>query len=532
MISFALGLPHTPWVPARVASYERLIDGITPTPKYLLTLRAFTERAPNRVWSQKMWEWGAEQDATHFLTLQDDVIVAPEFWARLRAMVETVPDQVIGLEAVHPAGIELARQGHRWYTTTDCLIGVGYVVPTAQLREFLAWRASSLKPGALEAITEDTMLGLWCMVTGRKIWHPIPTIIDHDVSMVSTYGNDDHGSRRPLVRWDNAPEGVVLGALRAITEPPPCLGRFYEATPGLARHWVEGFSEADYVRAVRDDGRQVKRALSFAIRSRMGPPEHRVFLATPTRGTPHPEYHSTVLRTSVDETFELFDGWELIGAHQWSEDLVRVRSRFLRVFLETDATHLWFLDDDISCEPGLLRRLLKLGRDFVAVPYPRRRPIDWRRVAQDDGVHPEAHLYDYPVRISPEMRGGAIEPDGCTAVTGIGLGCTLLTRSCVERMVEHYKHDLGFSDLVGGEKHRTVALFQLLFLHTRVLLDEDGDPIWDRELLSEDHSFCARWCAMGGEVSMFLGAGSPATHHGDHAYRGHLEAFGVKLVEQ
>jgi hypothetical protein len=73
--------------------------------------------------------------------------------------------------------------------------------------EFLEWRSTQLKPdwqAHLEAqkTGEDTLLGLWCLVTGRKVWHPIPTPLDHDITLASTYGNDGHRARRPIVRWD------------------------------------------------------------------------------------------------------------------------------------------------------------------------------------------------------------------------------------------------------------------------------------------------------------------------------------------
>jgi hypothetical protein len=59
-------------------------------------------------------------------------------------------------------------------------------------------------------LSEDTMLGLWCAVTRRKVYHPIPTPIDHDTSIPSTYGNDEHHYRKPLVTWRDAPAGARL----------------------------------------------------------------------------------------------------------------------------------------------------------------------------------------------------------------------------------------------------------------------------------------------------------------------------------
>lgn len=192
-----------------------------------------------------MWRHSLETESGWHLFLQDDVLPAPYFWPALQAMLAAVPDQVIGLEAAHPAGQRLALEGHRWYTTADMLIGPGYVMPRAALGEFLRWRREELRPGAVEAINEDTLIGVWAWATGRRIWHPVPTIIDHDTEIESTYGNGAHKHRRPTVTWrDGDVLGFAAGALegpdwwRKDGVSPPHLGCFYAATPHLARMWL------------------------------------------------------------------------------------------------------------------------------------------------------------------------------------------------------------------------------------------------------------------------------------------------------
>lgn len=251
MITFALGIPHASWKPERKKSLFELALCLADEGRGQFLseghgslggsdARIFADREPNYAWSGKLWKWASETDATHLLQLQDDALVCPEFWAQLHAMVSAVPDKVIGLESAHPVAKDLPDT---WYTTPDMLIGVGYVVPTTLLQEFLVWRSTELRPGGLESVNEDQLLGLWCFVTGRKIWHPVPTIIDHDTSLPSTYGNDEHQDRRPTVTWKDRPlpgtwrPGVVVHA-----------PRFYRDTPRLARRWVKGATEEDYQR--------------------------------------------------------------------------------------------------------------------------------------------------------------------------------------------------------------------------------------------------------------------------------------------
>ncbi len=172
--TIALGIPHTPWVPERAESHLRLMSSLAGQRGGLNissnAFRTFTDREPNSVWSQKMWRWAVSTGATHFLQLQDDAIVAPNFWPALRAMLEAVPDQVIGLEAAHPLGPEMQRTGRRWYRTRAWLIGVGYVFPVEVLKEFLRWGEDN--PGRIAVTNEDTLASQWACETGWDIWHP------------------------------------------------------------------------------------------------------------------------------------------------------------------------------------------------------------------------------------------------------------------------------------------------------------------------------------------------------------------------
>jgi hypothetical protein len=516
VISIALGIPHTPWIPARVESVRRLRGSLGVAESYTIGdtfdhLREFTDREPNYVWSERMWTWGAETDASHFLTLQDDVTVAPNFWPALRAMLESVPDQVIGLEVVHPAARALALDGHRSFTTTDGIVGVGYALPTTLLREFLHWRATELKPGAIEAITEDTLLALWCMVTGRRVWHPLPTIIDHDTTIASTYANDEHSNRRPLVRWDTNPDCPLEHAQNWRQGPPaPHLGRFYDSTPTLATKWVEGVTARDVTRWQCDDGRTVKRRLSMQARVRAmdEPGQARIYLATPLHGRPSPYYSSSVWNLVGSSMLDVRGDFEVDHAEQNDQDIMRTRSRLVRKFLATDCTHLLFVDADIEFSPVVVRGMLAAEKDFVAAPYPKRDNVDWKR-ARAGG---EAAAYGYKLRPLDGFTGEIkVDPDGCVEVAGLPMGCALLSRSVLDRMVEHYRSDLAIDDDDGSE---LVELFWA--------------PMRNRRRPSEDYAFCERWREMGGKVWLYLGPGSPVTHHGDWAFRGHVETFGLR----
>lgn len=177
-----------------------------PVTDYVRRQKLFSDKEANWLWSRKLWEWGLEacleKDLSHLVQIQDDVTVAGlAFWPALTAMVKTCPDQVIGLQGAHPAFRELSRDGHRWAKSSPAwLVGVAYVIPRAILKELVEWRAKIPQDFAA-AMNEDDLLGHWLTITGRCAMHPIPTIVDHDTAVASTYGNENHLHRRPTVTW-------------------------------------------------------------------------------------------------------------------------------------------------------------------------------------------------------------------------------------------------------------------------------------------------------------------------------------------
>lgn len=230
-VTFALALPHTPWVPERVESFARLLGSLNanmgqwtergvvcsrtgPAGSTLdaAHVRVFDEREPNRVWAQKMWRWAVGTGATHLVQLQDDVLVAPDFWRKLRAMVEAVPDQIIGLEQAHPIGPALAQKGDRWCRSLAWMVGPGWVWPLSPdlpcgLPRFLEW--CDAHPEIVQASNEDDLVNVWAVGARVAIYHPIPTIIDHDTDVASTYGNDSHQLRRPTVLWGDYDDAAM-----------------------------------------------------------------------------------------------------------------------------------------------------------------------------------------------------------------------------------------------------------------------------------------------------------------------------------
>lgn len=214
MTTIALAVPHTPWVPERAESMARLREAAGLLGDFGDGTRAdfyreFTERAPNHVWCVDMWDWMYNTGADLCLTLQDDVMVAPCFWPALRAMLAALPEDadVVALTSVHPMAPDVAKRGHRWIRTPGQIVGWAYAIRREALGEFLEGRKAM--PEAFRKMNEDEQVGEWVRASGRSAYQPVPTIVDHDTSIPSSYSNDKHSHRRPQVTWREFSEGQL-----------------------------------------------------------------------------------------------------------------------------------------------------------------------------------------------------------------------------------------------------------------------------------------------------------------------------------
>jgi hypothetical protein len=202
----------------------------------------------------------------------------------------------------------------------------------------------------------------------------------------------------------------------------------------------------------------------------------------------------------------------------WPYDLVRVRSRAVRKFLfETDATHLLFVDSDVMFEPLVIAKMLELELDCVAVAYPRR-DIRWRRVyeAARKGIDPSWGAAEY-VYTNVEPTDVVQGEQTTIEVTGVGMGCTLLSRKILQHMWDYYSYD---PSLVAVDNHKkdggkTVYLFAMTMGYM------NAEP----HLFGEDLSFCRRLRGVEGKCHLYIGDGAPASHVGPYVFKGSPQSF-------
>ncbi|MDE2030146.1 MAG: hypothetical protein KGI97_06240 [Alphaproteobacteria bacterium] len=197
--------------------------------------------------------------------------------------------------------------------------------------------------------------------------------------------------------------------------------------------------------------------------------------------------------------------------------ITRSRNNLVATFLDTPAaTHLMFIDADISFRAEDVHRMLKFDHDVVAGMYPLKN-FDWAQArARITPETPEDKLLEAGLHFVglPCEEKDREHRDGFVTAIYAGTGFMLMRRSCIERMTIAYpdtKYDVAHVYPVPKTRSKNqYALFDCMI--------EPGTNIY----LSEDFTFCRRWRQIGGKI--WLDPRTQLTHHGNFKFRGSTEA--------
>lgn len=143
------------------------------------------------------------------------------------------------------------------------------------------------------------------------------------------------------------------------------------------------------------------------------------------------------------------------------------RDHFVRMFLESDSTHLFFIDADLRWEARAFIELAKSGKPICAGAYPKR---------QD----PE----EYPLRYVPNADGTVQTRDGWIMADRVASGFLCIRRDVIERMVAEGK------TIIVGNDPQCPKLFY-----------EKFEPAGEKteRMIGEDFAFCDDYVRIFGE---------------------------------
>jgi hypothetical protein len=176
--------------------------------------------------------------------------------------------------------------------------------------------------------------------------------------------------------------------------------------------------------------------------------------------------------------------------------IAKARNSLVKMFLKTDATHLFFIDADVGFDPRGVSKLIIRDEDVVLGSY----PLKMNTVPQRYPVEP-----DYGPDGKPIIRNGMFK----IKVGPTGFMC--IRRKTIEDMTAAYPH-LKFMDEDGGEGWN--------LFHCDIEKYPDGTIKWT----GEDIMFCRRLREMG--KSIWCVPDIDFTHTGQHTWSGNMHKVG------
>ena len=220
--------------------------------------------------------------------------------------------------------------------------------------------------------------------------------------------------------------------------------------------------------------------------------QHNVFFATPCYGGMlTDQFFLSMFR--VSQAF-MQHGINFRITTLRNESLItRARNILTAMFLESDCTHLMFIDSDIEFDVESVLRALAYDKPIMAAAYPKK-------------ALPIQYAINFKF-VNQENRQIRVE-NGAVEVLDASTGFFLVKRETVEKMCQaypelHYRNDSNIDERFNKYCY---ALFD-------TWLDPD-----DNRYLSEDYTFCRRWQKIGGEI--WLDPNTKLNHVGSYTFEG------------
>lgn len=237
-------------------------------------------------------------------------------------------------------------------------------------------------------------------------------------------------------------------------------------------------------------------------------PEIRIQLATPMYGG---QCTGVFVQSLLELTGALSAaGIRLTCAFMFNESLItRARNNLADQFLQTDNTHLLFIDADMKFRAQDIYHMIMADKDIIVGICPKKE-INWHTVKQA-ALQGQENLGKFTgsfvVNLLEGCRDISVPQNKPFEIAAGGTGIMLIKRKVFTKMKKHvpfFRNDM--SHLPGGKP-----------IHQ--FFTESIDEKTQR-LLSEDYHFCHKWRELGGKVW-----GAPwgkIGHFGTYLFEGQL----------
>ena len=172
--------------------------------------------------------------------------------------------------------------------------------------------------------------------------------------------------------------------------------------------------------------------------------------------------------------------------------ITRARNKAVGKFLQSDCTHLFFIDADMEFRPEALGDILNFNKDVVCCTYAKK-GYNWKRLIysltqeKESTEQFESRGLDYNYNLYYE-NGKIVKKGDYVRLNHAPTGFMLIQRRIIERLAEKHRELEIITDELSSTDSVTYGLF--------------CTEIKNKQYLSEDYAFCERVNDIGGEVWM------------------------------
>jgi hypothetical protein len=261
--------------------------------------------------------------------------------------------------------------------------------------------------------------------------------------------------------------------------------------------------------------------ISNVVKQYLSKNKVKIVIGTPCfGGMLHNGYFQSMLELAVNFT-KLNIPFEMMTIG--NESLIqRARNGIVARFMaDNSATHLMFIDADITFSWFNIVKLLISGKELCGGCYPKK-CFNWDKIKHqiqknpalsDDELMAKSLDYVFNPIYHKEGENVVIKlNNGMAQVKDIGTGFMLINKSVIHKMMKKYPETKFRNNVAGYGQNNVDDYFYALF-------DCCIDPV-SRVYLSEDYLFCKRWIDIGGEL--WLDLSTNLNHTGIIDYKGCL----------
>ena len=246
----------------------------------------------------------------------------------------------------------------------------------------------------------------------------------------------------------------------------------------------------------------------------INPPQTKLFVATPMYGGMCTGMYTSGIMQLVGVCGQ--NNIQMYYSFMMNESLItRARNSMAHDFMKSEATHLMFIDADISFNPADIPLMVKADKDIICGIYPKKE-INWVEIeaAVKRGVPPaelSKHTGAFVVNLPNDTQTKTGNINDPMEIANGGTGFMLIKRGVFEHLadkVPSYTNDMYHAvDVV-----REVKVIREYFATS---IDEESN-----RLLSEDYHFCK--IAREAGFKVYAAPWASFGHTGSYTFSGQL----------